>query len=286
MNNGNYTNDNLLANAERLYASGFYDECANNVRKVCERHVDDILDLKGIRVYTEDGSQPNLKDKIDALNANMKLPESYIKILHYVRMVGNKGSHEQNSVTREEAENAIRYMKTILERVNPVIQAAQQRTAYQSSIDNNTSIDNENKIKAASIIMIILLIPGVLLCFGSIISGFFTKGEYVLKVFAIGFGMCFIGALVKSYLMYLIKSEDYGSKTSAVISMLTDDRISCDNSRHFQQEQFRQQNDLFQQEQIRQQNEWAMNETMKAGTPMSMGGYMPDNTFNNLGNGF
>ena len=280
MNNGNYTNDNLLANAERLYASGFYDECANNVRKVCERHVDDMLNLKGIRVYTEDGSQPSLMDKIDALNTNMKLPESYIKILHYVRMVGNKGSHEQNSVTHEEAENAIRYMKTILERVNPVIQAAQQRTAYQSSIDN------ENKIKAASIIMIILLIPGVLLCFGSIISGFFTKGEYVLKVFAIGFGMCFIGALVKSYLMYLIKSEDYGSKTSAVISMLTDDRISCDNPRHFQQEQLRQQNDLFQQEQIRQQNEWAMNETMKAGTPMSMGGYMPDNTFNNFGNGF
>ena len=285
MNNGNFTNgyDNILANAERLYASGFYDECANNVRKVCERHVDDMLDLKGIRVYTEDGSQPSLKDKIDALNTNMKLPESYIKILHYVRMVGNKGSHEQGGVTSDEAYTALKKMRALHENVYPIIIASKQSTVSQPTAVNNNTIDKDKKIAVVSLIMIILLIPGVLLCFGGIIIGIITMSGSAIKVFKIGFVMCFIGALVKSYLMYLLKVEECGSKTGAVISMLTENNY---DQNHFQQEQLRQQNDLFQQEQIRQQNEWAMNETMKAGTPMSMGGYMPDNTFNNFGNGF
>lgn len=279
-------NSNTFEKAEKLYEAGFYDECANNVRKICERHVDDMLYIKGIRVTTADGSLPTLKDKIDTIEANLRLPEKYIAILNYIRVVGNKGSHEQNSVTREEAERTLYYMKTILEGISPVMQAAQPNAAYQPAANNYSSVDNGKTIKVALYIMLLLLIPGGLLCFGGIFISIITQSDFAVNVFPVGFAMCFIGALISIYIRYLLKVEDCGSKTGAIISMLTDDRISYNNSQRLQQEQMRQHMDWVQQEQIRQHNEWAMNETMKAGTPMSMGGYMPDNSFNNFNNGF
>ena len=268
-------NSNTFETADKLYESGFYDECANNVRKICERHVDDMLYIKGIRVTTADGSLPSLKDKIDAIAENMNVPESYIRILHNIRITGNKGSHEQGGVTADEARLALYNMRTIHENLYPVMCKAKANAA-QSNEQTGLTRDEKNTFGMIKF-MVAFNVIGVVL----FIAAFILKSY---EIAPISFGMILISVVLSKIIEFKCRSEISGSKIRALISMLTDDRVNYNNSQRLQQEQIRQHMDWVQQEQIRQQNEWAMNETMKAGTPMSMGGYMPDNSFNNFNN--
>lgn len=295
--------NNIFEKAEKLYAAGFYDECANNVRKICEQHVDRIINRKGIAVQASGDGSPSLKDKIDALNFNLKLPENYIenyiKVLNYIRVIGNKGSHEQGGVTAKEAETALRYMKILYEKIDGAIEQRIQVRAvpYQSQQNNSNqglSKKDERFVKA-TILMVGLFVIGLLLIIGGIITHNVGAGTF-------GFILAFLGSVLRCIIYVGVKMDEGSSFVQAVLSAsFSDSYQSGRQLRRVRQNQLtqeqlnqltqEQQNQLMQ-EQLLQHNQWAMEEARKSVTPFEMGGYdmtqgnsFNNNNFNNF-NGF
>lgn len=280
--------NNIFDKAEELYAAGFYDECANNVRKLCEQHVDRIINRKEIAVQASSDGLPSLKDKIDALNSNLKLPDNYIKVLNYIRVIGNKGSHEQGSVTAKEAETALRYMKILNDKVDSIIEQKLQEMATQYQLQQNNSNEGlskkDKRFVNATIIMASLYVIGFLL----FIIGGMINHNVGIGIF--GFIFIILGSVLRYIIDLYIKMDEGVSFTQAVFS---DSYKSITQCRRVQQNQLtqEQQNQLIQ-EQLLQHNEWAMEEARKCATPFEMGGYdmtqgnsFNNNNFNNF-NGF
>ena len=93
----------LIEKINRLYNEDYYDEAANNVRKLMEMILDYLVKKYAPEYFADD----NL-GKIKGLSEKNVLNSHYTNIFHHLRKIGNKGSHYGgDAVTKDELENIL-----------------------------------------------------------------------------------------------------------------------------------------------------------------------------------
>lgn len=93
----------LIDKVNKLYKEEYYDEAANNVRKLMEMVLDYLVKKYAPEYFADD----NL-GKIKGLSEKNVLNSHYTNIFHHLRKIGNKGSHYGgDAVTKDELKNVL-----------------------------------------------------------------------------------------------------------------------------------------------------------------------------------
>ncbi len=99
----------LIDKINKLYNEEYYDEAANNVRKLMEMVLDYLVKKYAPEYFADD----NL-GKIKGLSEKNVLNSHYTNIFHHLRKIGNKGSHYGgDAVTKDELKNILPLLNEI-----------------------------------------------------------------------------------------------------------------------------------------------------------------------------